>query len=526
MAKYPSTLPFLMAYSLKKATRGLVTCMVLFIANIISSDKRTDKLIMTKLLCITLFLWAFSLASPALELSPLKSEPYVGDLEVLKQKKAVRILVSADLGFYYIQNGQPRGIISELIHELERYLRKSNKAINIQVIPVARNELIPRLISGYGDIIVANLTITNERREEIAFSDPVRENVSEIIVTNGKHSGIQSMEDLSGLDIWVRESSSYHKSLTKANSYLNIQNKPGINIMFLDEIIQDYEILEMINAGFIDVTVLDQHKTGMWGSIFPDVIFHDQLTVRQNAQIAWGIRKDSPRLEEAINKFIKKIRVGTLFGNVVNERYLENDKWLRKFLNRENVIRSKELWNIFYFYAQEYQFNHLLMMAQGFQESGLNQNVISHKGAVGIMQILPTTARDKAINISNIYEKEPNIHAGLKYMHYLRKYFFNDAAISENDIIYFCLAAYNAGPGNIRKMRKIAKEKGYDPNVWFDNVAVVTRQHIGMEPIRYVTNINRYFIAYKLLERLNSRRNDLEPYLHPPYKRSAIKLYY
>ncbi|MCC4222408.1 lytic transglycosylase F [Vibrio campbellii] len=481
---------------------------------------------MSKVLCIALFLLSFSFSTPALELSPLRAEPYVGDLEVLKEKKAVRILVSADLGFYYIQNGKPKGIISELIHELERHLHKNNKAINIQVIPVARNELIPKLIAGYGDIIVANLTVTNERKELIAFSAPVRENVSEIIVTNGKHSDITTIDELSGLDIWVRESSSYHKSLTKANNYLSIKKKSLINIMFLDEIIQDYEILEMISAGFIDVTVLDQHKTGMWGNIFPDVIFHNQLTVRDNAQIAWGIRKDSPQLEQAVNKFIKQVRIGTLFGNVVNERYLENDKWLKKFLKRENVTRAKELWDIFYLYAQEYQFNHLLMMAQGFQESGLNQNVISHKGAVGIMQILPTTARDRAINISNIYEKEPNIHAGLKYMHYLRKYFFNDEAISESDIIYFCLAAYNAGPGNIRKMRRIAEEKGYDPNVWFDNVEVVTRQYIGMEPIRYVTNINRYFIAYKLLERLNNRRSELEPYLHPPYKRSAIKLYY
>lgn len=481
---------------------------------------------MAKILCIVLSLWSFSFACSGLELSPLKSEPYVGDLDTLKEKKAIRILVSADLGFYYVQNGRPKGIISELIYEFERYLHKNKKNINIQVIPVKRNELIPKLMSGYGDVIVANLTITNERKEQIAFSDPVRESVSEIIVTNSKYSDIKTVDDLSGLDIWVRESSSYYKSLIKVNNYFSIQNKPLINIQLLDEIIQDYEILEMTAAGIIDVTVLDRHKSGMWGNIFPDITFHNQITVRDNAQIAWGIRKYSPQLRTAVNKFIQEVRIGTLFGNVVNERYLENDKWLRKFLNRDNAIRSKELLEIFYLYSQEYQFNHLLMMAQGFQESGLNQNVISHMGAVGIMQILPTTARDRAINISNIYEKEPNIHAGLKYMHYLRKYFFNDEDISENDRIYLCLAAYNAGPGNMRKMRRIAKERGYDPNVWFGNVEVVTREHIGLEPIRYVSNINRYFIAYKLLEQLNKRRLELEPYLHPPYKLESIKLYY
>ncbi|MDG2996998.1 lytic transglycosylase F [Vibrio parahaemolyticus] len=480
----------------------------------------------SKVLCIILFLWAFSHISVALELSPLKSEPYVGDLEKLKEKKAIRILVSADLGFYYIQNGKPKGIISELIYELERYLRKNKKTIDIQVIPVARNELIPKLIAGYGDVIVSNLTITNERKDQITFSDPVRENVSEIIVTNRKYSNIKTVDDLSGLDVWVRQSSSYHKSLTKVNNYFSIQNKPLINILFLDEIIQDYEILDMISVGIIDVTVLDRHKSGMWGNIFPGVTFHHQITIRENAQIAWGIRQNSPQLEDAVNKFIKEVRIGTLFGNVVNERYLENDKWLRKFLNRKNAERSKELLDIFYLYSQEYQFNHLLMLAQGFQESGLNQNVISHMGAVGIMQILPTTARHRAVNISNIYEEEPNIHAGVKYMHYLRKNFFNDEGISDDDIIYFCLAAYNAGPGNIEKMRRLAKEKGYDHNVWFGNVEVVTRQYIGLEPIRYVSHINHYFIAYKLLDRLNSRRSELESYLHPPYRFEVIKLYY
>ncbi|MFV8458483.1 transglycosylase SLT domain-containing protein [Vibrio owensii] len=479
-----------------------------------------------KLLCITLSLWSFSHSSSALELSPLKSEPYVGDLDTLKEKKAVRILVSADLGFYYIQNGKPKGIISELIYEFERHLRKNKKVINIQVIPVVRNELIPKLIAGYGDVIVANLTITDERKKRITFSEPVRENVSEIIVTSSKYSDIKTVDDLSGLDVWVRESSSYHQSLTKVNNYFTIKNKPLINILFLDEVIQDFETLEMISAGLIDITVLDRHKTGMWGNIFPSVVFHNQITVRENAQIGWGIRKGSPQLEGAVNKFIKEVRVGTLFGNVVNERYLENDKWLRNFLNRDNAVRSKELLDIFYLYSQEYHFPHLLMLAQGFQESGLNQNVISHMGAVGIMQILPTTARDRAINISNIYEKEPNIHAGVKYMHYLREYFVNEKDISDNDIIYFCLAAYNAGPGNIRKMRRIAKEKGYDPNVWFSNVEVVTRQYIGLEPIHYVSSINRYFIAYKLLERLNNRRSELEPYLHPPYRLEAVKLYY
>jgi len=121
---------------------------------------------------------------------------------------------------------------------------------------------------------------------------------------------------------------------------------------------------------------------------------------------------------------------------------------------------------------------------------------------------LPSTAKDPNVNIPDIYQVDNNIHAGVKYMRFLKDRYFSDETISPDNQVYFSLAAYNAGPANIRKMRRLASQQGYDPNKWFKNVEIITRRHIGREPVHYVANINRYFVIYKQLESLKSIREN------------------
>ncbi|HIF9399236.1 TPA: transglycosylase SLT domain-containing protein [Photobacterium damselae] len=468
---------------------------------------------------------SLSLSTYALELSPLTSEPYTGDLAVIEKKKVIRVLVSADLGFYYIEDGQPKGIIAELLAHFEQQLKKEKRPLHIQIIPVTRDQLIPLLIDGYGDLIVANLTITATREKEVSFSNPVLDNISELIVTNKSHPPITEITQLSGQDFWVRKSSSYYRSLLRVNNQLELQQLAPINIHFIDETIQDYELIEMINVGLINATLLDSHKVKIWLSTMPNIQVNEQFPLRYKGEIGWAVRKDSPKFLALINNYIKTVKSGTLMGNVIYNKYLNQHLWLKKFLSPSKIDKAKELSNVFFKFSTEYDFDYLMMMAQGYQESGLEQNKVSYKGAVGIMQVLPSTARDKAVNISNIYNPTNNIHAGIKYMAYLRKYFFSDESIDYQNQVYLSLAAYNAGPGNISKMRRYAKEQGYNPNIWFKNVEVVTRKHIGKQPVVYVKNINRYFIMYKQLVVLKKeRRGTVKPF-HPPYKYNPISLF-
>jgi membrane-bound lytic murein transglycosylase MltF len=136
---------------------------------------------------------------------------------------------------------------------------------------------------------------------------------------------------------------------------------------------------------------------------------------------------------------------------------------------------------------ERYNFDPLMLAAQGYQESQLNQNAKSPVGAIGVMQVMPATGAE--LKVGDIKVTEPNIHAGAKYMDQLMTKYFSDANFSENDRSLFAFASYDAGPGNISKMRKEAAKRGLDPDRWFNNVEVVTAEKIGMETTTYVRNI-------------------------------------
>ncbi|ANW23866.1 lytic transglycosylase F [Vibrio coralliilyticus] len=463
---------------------------------------------MSRTVLILVLFAAISHQAAALSLSPLQKDPHFGDLTELEKKGVIRVLVSADLGFYYIEGGKPKGILAELLYHFEKELRQRSSYFNLQIIPVQRDELLPSLEKGYGDLIVANLTITSYRSKHVDFSIPVLQGVSELLVTRNTVPPITDLTQLSGKEIWVRASSSYFESLQKVNQMLDEHDLQPVTIRFVEETLQDIEIIELVNQGHIDATVLDSHKTELWLKVMENIQVHDQAPLRVDGKIAWAMRKDSPDLQSFVNQYLKKTRSGTLLGNVIYGKYLDKTGWLKRILNPDHITRLDSLSGIFANYSEQYDFDPLMISAQGFQESGLDQSKVSHKGAVGVMQVLPSTARDPNVAIPDIYQVDNNIHAGVKYMRFLKDRYFSDDSITPDNQVYFSLAAYNAGPANIRKMRRLAEQHGYNPNRWFRHVEIMARRNIGREPVHYVSNINRYFVIYKQLNALKEQRQN------------------
>ncbi|WP_162063383.1 lytic transglycosylase F [Vibrio taketomensis] len=473
---------------------------------------------MLRTLIVSVILMLSTHFSYALSLSPLDKDPHFGDLPALEKQGVIRVLVAADIGFYYIEAGQPRGILAELLYHFEKRLKQRSSYLNLQIIPVTRDELLPSLEKGLGDLAVANLTITPQREKKVSFSIPIRRDVEEWVITNRTQPSFKTINQLSGKEIWVRASSSYFESLQALNHKLNIVGKPPVVVHFLDENLQDYEIMEMVNQGIISATVLDSHKAKLWLRVMRHLKAHTSVPLREQGQIAWAMRKDSPKLKQFVDQYLSKYRSGTLMGNVIYGKYLNNTGWLKALLNPKNIEKLNSMSQVFVRYSDQYDFDPLMIAAQGYQESGLDQSKVSPKGAVGIMQVLPSTARDPNINIRNIYRLDNNVHAGVKYLRFLKNRYFRDREINEENQVYFSLAAYNAGPGNILKMRRIARQQGFDDNKWFKNVEIVTRRNIGREPVHYVSNINRYFIIYTQLSKLQKaaiRSNDSPPLIFP-----------
>ena len=460
--------------------------------------------------------WLFSALALALALSWLpvgmasaaeKSliKSYIIDYDAMAQRRIVRVLVPYSKTIYFIDKGRQFGTAVDFGIALEAALNVGKKRqverVNIVFVPTSRSNLIQALNAGLGDIIMANLTITPDRLEQVDFTAPIYDKASEVLVTGPASEAVQTVDDLSGREVAVRQTSSYYQHLLKVNEVLKTRGKDAIKLRIMDENLEDEDILEMVNAGLLQYTIVDAYKGNIWSGVFTDIKIHEDIAVATNGQIAWAIRKNSPLLKHELDGFIATHRVGTTFGNILRNKFFKSDKILKRAYSGEDIEKFKRLVEIFRRYGQTYSFDYLMLMAQGYQESQLDQTKRSPRGAVGIMQLLPATARDKSVGVTGIdKDAERNVEAGSKYLRHLIDTYLGDPSVNERDRQLMAFAAYNAGPGNLGKFRDRARQMGLDPNVWFGNVENSAADIVGRETVQYVSNIYKYYVAYTMLE--------------------------
>ncbi len=449
--------------------------------------------------------------------SPGFVQKHVIDLKAMKDRRIVRVLVPYSKTIYFLDKGRQYGTAVQFGLELEKVLNKDRKRqidhINVIFVPVSRNRLLGALNEGYGDIVMANLTITDERLKQVDFADPLYENAQEVLVAAPNSPAINSLDDLSGQHVAVRASSSYYEHLLARNKELAAAGKPEIIIDLMDESLEDEDLMEMVNAELLPFTVVDVYKADIWTHVFGDMKVRHDIVLSSEGKIAWAIRKDSPELKAELNAFVATHKVGTTFGNILKNTFYKQDKIIKRAYSPDDVARFQKLIEIFRKYGGTYSFDYLMLMSQGYQESQLDQSRRSPRGAVGIMQMLPSTAKDKVVGITGI-DKDPdrNVEAGAKYLRHLIDTYIDDEGLTPKDRQLFAFAAYNAGPGNLRKFRDKAKAMGLDPNVWFGNVENGASEIVGRETVQYVSNIYKYYVAYSLLvARMGERTEASQP---------------
>jgi membrane-bound lytic murein transglycosylase MltF len=182
---------------------------------------------------------------------------------------------------------------------------------------------------------------------------------------------------------------------------------------------------------------------------------------------------------------------------MIERRYLQNTNYVKNAAAETERRKLRSLVKMFETYGGKYNVDYLLMTAQGYQESRLDQSVKSRVGAIGVMQVMPATGKDLAVG--DIRQTEPNVHAGVKYFRFMMDQYYKDDPMDELNKGLMTLASYNAGPGRIRQLRKEAADRGLNPNVWFGNVERVVSERIGRETVTYVSNIYKYYVAYRLV---------------------------
>ena len=255
--------------------------------------------------------------------------------------------------------------------------------------------------------------------------------------------------------------------------------------------------IEMVNAGLIPLIIVDQHKADFWKQVFPKITVHDGVAVRTGADIAWAIREGSPQLKAAVDDFVARHAQGTAGGNALLVRYLKSAQYVKDAASEAERQKFLALVQYFKTYGEMYDVDWLLMGAQGYQESQLNQAARSKVGAIGVMQVMPATGKE--LGVGDITKVEPNIHAGIKYMRWMIDQYYGKEPMTRLDKALFAFASYNAGAGRIAQLRQDAAQRGLDPNVWFNNVEYVAAEKIGAETVTYVGNIYKYYIAYTLI---------------------------
>ena len=436
------------------------------------------------------------------------NKPATGDIDEITERRFVRALVAYNRTTYFIDGKQQKGIAYDSLVEFENWLRNEsadrNRGLKVAIIPTARDRLLPALAEGLGDIAIGNLTITQEREKTVDFTDPVMDNAQELVVTGPSAPSLSSLDDLSGQEVYVRQSSSYRRSLDKLNETFHSASKAPVKIRLVDEALEDDDIIQMVDAGLYGITVVDKHTMDLWSQVYDRVKAREDLVLRSGGRIAWAVRKNCPGLKTILNDFISTHRTGTTFGNIMFKKYLGSAERLKNPRDKEQMDRFRELVTLFRKYSDEYSLPWLLVAAQGYQESQLDQQKRSPAGAIGVMQIKPEVAADVGIN--DISQADSNIHAGIKYLRFVLDRYFKDAPMDRVNKGLFAFASYNAGPARVAGLRKKAEELGLNPNVWFNNVEIVAAREIGRETVDYVSNIFKYYTTYLAISEQNQQR--------------------
>jgi membrane-bound lytic murein transglycosylase MltF len=455
-----------------------------------------------------------SQAEPGPPLLQWVTQPLLGDWPEIEARGLLRVLVVEDRTRFFVAAGRARGFEYELVHELEKHLderaRKGHgPPVEVAFVPMPFDQLLPALVEGRGDVVAAGLTVTPQRLERVAFSEAYLDDVHQMVVSHAAAPPVTSLDDLSGRTLCVVAGTSYAEGLARLGRDLTDRGQEPPQVVEAGRGLATEDVLELVHAGAFEHTVVDRHVAELWAQVLDGLRLEPDVRLDEGGELAWAIRRDSPRLEQLLNDFLHPRRKGTLVGNVLFKRYFESTRWVRNPLEELDQGRLAPFLEPLQRLSAEHGFDWRWIAAQAYQESRLDPAARSPAGAVGLMQLMPSTAAE--LGIEDPTDPEQSLDAGIRYMARLRERYFDDPSLPEPVRHDFTLAAYNAGPARVRRWRQRAAERGLDPDRWYGNVEKLALHDVGLEPVRYVGNVNKIFLVLSRgLELREARRRERE----------------
>ena len=417
-----------------------------------------------------------------------------GGLENILKKKYLRVLTTRNPYDYYMYQGKRMGLQYEMIKEFTKYLnkkyvKKGELRIVFEMIPVDFDQLIPMLADGKGDIIAVGMTQTGSRKEVIDFTKPYI-TVDDVIVTRKE----LSKENWKDKTFHVQRNSSYYNELNK---------RGDVRPEEIDANFNPADLLEFISLKKYDYTLVNSFWAKTISKRFNNLTIIKDKSFRKKVKIGWAVRKNNKGLLKELNKFMPKVKKGTLLGNLMSYKYFYN---VSKIQSKDFDIKSNKISKYdetIKKYAKKFSIDWRLLAGLCYQESRFNQDIINEWGAIGLFQIKQMTANEPYINITNVSGPknfDNNIHAGVKYLAWIKNRYFNSKPnMTEDARLRMMMASYNAGPRRVQQAINKAKQMGLDPNKWFRNVELAMLKLGYPEPVIYVSEINKHYVSYILL---------------------------
>lgn len=436
------------------------------------------------------------------------------DWKEIKKEGVLRAITNYSGTSYFLYKGKPMGFEYELLERLADYLD-----VRLEIV-LAENidSIIPMLERGEGDIIAFGLTITEDRKKRIAFTDYLY--LTKQVLVQRKPDNwrklkrhqidaalIQDPVELIDDTVAVRLTTSYYERL------LNLQKEIG-GIIYIDTMQGDLSAEKLIQSvvdGEIKYTIVDDNIAAINAAYHP--ILDVSTPVSFSQRIAWGVRPSSSNLRDTLNGWIAQARKDVDY-RVIYNKYFKNKRAFRSRVKSEfyslNEQRISPYDELIKENAERIGWDWRLLAAQIYQESQFDPEATSWAGAAGLLQLMKGTASD--LDVENRLDPEENLRGGADYMSQLYHNF--DEVTDSIQRVKFALASFNCGYYHVLDAQRLAEKRDLDPKIWDENVAamilelsfprnyndeVVKYGYVkGVEPFTYVEEIMERYKHYKM----------------------------
>lgn len=443
-----------------------------------------------------------------------KSDKKSDDLLLIIEKGTITAITSYSPVSYFVYRGQPMGYEYELLQMLGEHL-----GLKVDII-LAHDleEMINMLDRGEGDLIAYGLTITTERREKLAFTEPL--NVTRQVLVQRKPENWRQMKlheienhlvrnpfELAGKTVHVRRGSAYVSRLQNLSLEIGIE----MEIIEAPGNLTTEDLINLVANDSISFTVADENIAQIQSAYYQDIDVSTPISLPQ--QTAWAVRPSSKMLLDTINSWLREAQDHADYYVIYNKYYKNRQAFRSRYASEYNPVTGGSISpydDLIKEGAEKLGWDWRMLAALIYQESQFNPHARSWAGATGLMQLMPRTANE--FGASNPRNPQQNIMAGVDFLLWLDNYWQEEIENPE-ERMKFIIASYNVGHGHVQDARKLAEAFGADPDIWHDHVEqymlkksnpdfynleyVSFGYASGLEPVTYVQTIYELLEHYK-----------------------------